>query len=71
MVTLCRRLVVVGLAMMLLSAATARAEEGAEAEQGIRERIAANLSINGYLRNETAFRLNRPASLVKDRKSVV
>jgi len=60
-------LLVGGLAMMLLGAAVARAEEGAgaEAEQGIRERIAANLSINGYLRNETAFRLSRPAALVK------
>ncbi len=65
MLNLRRWLIVVGLAMMLMSAAAARAEEGGEAEQGIRERIAANLSINGYLRNETAFRLNRPASLVK------
>jgi hypothetical protein len=66
MLILSRRLVVVGLAtMMLLGAAAARAEEGGEAEKGIRERIAANLSINGYLRNETAFRLNRPAALVK------
>lgn len=58
-------LFVVCLAAALVGAPAARAEEGGEAEQGIRERIAANLSINGYLRNETAFRLNRPASLVK------
>jgi hypothetical protein len=66
MMTLRRSLAVVGVATMVLSAAAAWADEGMETEnRGIRERIAANLSINGYLRNETAFRLNRPAALVK------
>jgi len=51
---------------VFLGAVSAQADEpgGAEAT-GLRERILANLSVNGYLRNETAFRLNRPASLVK------
>jgi hypothetical protein len=66
MMTLRRSLAVVGVATMVLSAVAAWADEGMETEnRGIRERIAANLSINGYLRNETAFRLNRPAALVK------
>ena len=66
MVTLLRWFAVVGVATMVSSAVAAWADEGMETEnRGIRERIAANLSINGYLRNETAFRLNRPAALVK------
>ncbi len=50
---------------VVLGAATAQAEEGGAEASGRRERVLANLSVNGYLRNETAFRLNRPASLVK------
>ncbi|MBI3607670.1 MAG: hypothetical protein HY207_06870 [Nitrospirae bacterium] len=51
-------------AATLLLAASAQAAEGVEAG-GPRERLLANLSVNGYLRNETAFRLNTPAALVK------
>ncbi|MEO5658107.1 MAG: DUF1302 family protein [Nitrospiria bacterium] len=42
----------------------ARAQEP-DAPDTLRSRILSNLSVNGYLRNETAFRINRPASLVK------
>jgi len=59
-----RRLAVV--VVILLAAMPAQADEGREAEAGgLRERLLANLSVNGALRNETAFRLNRPASIVK------
>lgn len=49
-----------GLAMLV---PTARGQEG-EPEPS-RPAWRENLTLNGYLRNETAFRLNKPASLVK------
>src|SRR5262245_6362197 len=60
----CVGVIMVGLIGLWGGAASAQSDEPPP-EPGLREHLFSNLAINGYLRNETAFRINRPASLVK------